>query len=113
MSSGGQPDHGFNREKPTGVWIRDELERDGPLYVKELHRRFTHWCKNRGYSPASYNSFRRTVWLLKEEGLVAVARTEPGGNPQFADRRYYRVAPGADRDHPAWRDPVKERYGRD
>lgn len=111
--SDSEPDHGFNREKPTGVWIRDHLERRGACYVKELHRRFETWCDERGYSAASYDSFRRTVWLLKEEGLLAVARTEPGDNPQFADRRYYQVAPGADHTHPAWRDPVKERYGRD
>lgn len=106
------PKGGFKREKTTGEWVRDRLERGPDAYVKELHNGFTAWCEERGYTPPSYDSFRRTIWLLKELGLVEVARTEPGDNPALPDRRYYTVRSGARRDHPGWRDPVREKYGR-
>lgn len=104
---------GFQREKTTGEWIRDHLDRSGPSYVKEMHQGFTMWCEERGYSGPTYASFRRTVWLLKELGLVEVAHTEPSGPTSFADRHYYRLAAGVDHQAAGWRDPVKVRYGRD
>jgi len=97
---------GFKREKSTGEVIRDFLLENGPSYVQEIWRFHKKWCRGRGYSPPSYQSFRSNhIDKLKKLGLIRFVREEESefGEP----RRYYELNTDLLDDDPAWRNPQK------
>lgn len=100
---------GFKRRKATGEWIRDHLREVETDYVGSMCKKFRKWCKKWVYKPPTPGSFRRTVWLLKELGLLKLDHVSDGPNPRW--KRHYYVISGPE-NHPGWRRPVEVRYGK-
>ena len=88
----------------TSRWIRFHLTKEvDENYVWRMWKAFEALKKTAGQKDATYNNFKRYIWILKELELVELSRKEPS---DFAgqDRHYYRLLPGGIED-PAWEDP--------
>jgi len=92
------------RFKTVGEFIRDYIDEYGPAYVAELWEAYCNFCDSLDYNQPTYSSFRSTVYVLRDEGLIALHHTEDtsGG---VVDRHYYDIA--GSRNDSRWRNVWK------
>jgi len=89
----------------TARWIRYHLTKEVQEdYVWQMWKAYEELKKEAGQKSATYNNFKRYIWVLKELELVEMSRTEPSEGNLRTERHYYRVRPGGLED-PAWEDP--------
>lgn len=97
---------GVVRKISTSRWIRyhltKEVEED---YVWRMWKAYEALKERAGQKGATYDNFRRYVWVLDELKLVEMVRAEPA---RFGVRHYYQVVPAGLED-PAWDNPQAAR----
>lgn len=91
-------------QRTTGVgeWVRDYLQEHGTASVGEMHNAYTEWCIENDYNPPKEQSFRSTMWRLRQLDLVEVA---PATVPGEFTAQYHRIRPGVSPDDDRWTDP--------
>ena len=100
---------------PTSLFIRDYLLEHGEGYAQEMWRKLKK--AREGRKVCTCDSFKRNyVYILKKLGLIEEARREPvPGQPNWHERRYYRITPGREPLTDEWTNPQKvwklKRYG--
>ena len=100
---------------PTALFIRDYLLEHGEGYAQEMWRELKK--AREGRNVCTYDSFKRNyVYILKKLGLIEETRREPvPGQPNWHERRYYRIVPGREDLTDEWTNPQKawklKRYG--
>ena len=100
---------------PTSLFIRDYLLEHGEGYAQEMWRELK---KARGgRHVCTCDSFKRNyIYILKKLGLIEEARREAvPGQPNWHERRYYRIVLGREDLTDEWTNPQKvwklKRYG--
>jgi len=100
---------------PTSLFIRDYLLEHGEGYAQEMWRELKK--AREGRNVCTCDSFKRNyIYILKKLGLIEEARREPvPGQPNWHERRYYRIVPGREALMDEWTNPQKvwklKRYG--
>lgn len=94
-------------KRPTvGEWIRNYLIRVGEDYVYSMWTEYKEDMQGRRLKPASYDTFRRYIHMLKTLDLVRNVFRETG----TFGKSYYSITPGSEHD-PRWRNFQKALYG--
>ena len=100
---------------PTALFIRDYLLEHGEGYAQEIWRELKK--AREGRHVCTCDSFKRNyVYILKKLGMIEETRREPvPGQPNWHERRYYRIVPGRENLTDEWTNPQKvwkmKRYG--
>lgn len=97
----------FPKEIRTGIWIRNYLLENKEDYVYRMYKKFKRDVRRKGYTPGSYDNFRRYIHFCKKLGLIRMSRTEKMS--KGFDRHYYVLVP-KEIENPAWRNPQGSVY---
>jgi hypothetical protein len=96
--------------KTVGEFIRDHINRGGPSYVRGLWKAYVEFCEEFGYDTPTYDSFRSTVYVLRDQSMLTLHHTEQV-KKGIQSRRYYDIPAHVDDDDDRWRDLWSSVYG--
>lgn len=116
---------GFQKQVALGLWIHDRLQERGEDYIERMwnaycdevmtmplgrpripsRRKVKETFRRTHYKIPTYTSFAKYFYLLRRLKLIEFVREETAKGAAM-NRRYYRVAPGAELD-PKWENPAK------